>query len=712
MDRKEQSPGELVGLTGKQKGKKFPLKFPLTRIGRDDSADLRLSMDDIAALHALVILSAEGPCVQGWEGASVFVNNEKVAQKVLRDKDILRVGPFQFQLRWHGEPKESLRIQAASVIANQVEATEKERQFRLHDENDSPEERAEPKQLDLEALHRQLNEARAHFRREKAESEAHIEEQFRDLTEAFDETEVREREAEAERSRLLNLRSRFIKRWKRHWASERKKLERLQEVVQTDFARSLADKAILATAQSEVLLRGQAQEQALSERENQIEVEHAAWEVLKREEQRQLDQKETSLQERAKHLDKQERQWRGEAKRLERQITKLRVESAGLESRIQNQRPIIDQLEKRRGPAVLAAISTREEISLSKFTTEIPEGGIYVKAPLKPEALELFKRREQLDRLAQGLADQQMVLVEQLDRLAMAKEFWRAEEKRLIGELEMLTKEMQIQEGELGQHEDQLQDREQQLADREEHIRQLRIQLETTQTRLTLQESSWSSDRERKRSELSQSLRQSERTQRTFDELTQRWQAEREQEKFHLQQEHQRIHVLRDQWIPVIQSEDQLKRWLSDREMLLAQEQLILEQARQSLLEKSENRHLAERKLERYRRHVRAAFRKEEANIEQQRNRIEAESESLRELFVAMTIRVQDTKQREAEVNARLAEVEKQQAALDLLQAEQFDQREIWMNEQATSRREIETLRQELTKWTVMSEPLQQRLAG
>ena len=146
--------------------------------------------------------------------------------------------------------------------------------------------------------------------------------------------------------------------------------------------------------------------------------------------------------------------------------------------------------------------------------------------------------------------------------------------------------------------------------------------------------------------------------------------------------------------------------------MLLAQEQLILEQARQSLLEKSENRHLAERKLERYRRHVRAAFRKEEANMEQQRNRIEAESESLRELFVALTLRVQDTKQREAEVNARLAEVEKQQAALDLLQAEQFDQREIWVNEQTTSRREIETLRQELTKWTVMGEPLQQRLAG
>src|SRR6266446_4400386 len=129
---------EVVILDGRQPGARRPLHSPLTIIGRAEHCDIRLNAEGVEPVHCALVMTPIGPLLRGLQKPGVtYVNDEPTATCHLRTDDVVKVGPFQFQVLWSATPaplqakealreKEALRIQAAAVVAQQSSLTEEE----------------------------------------------------------------------------------------------------------------------------------------------------------------------------------------------------------------------------------------------------------------------------------------------------------------------------------------------------------------------------------------------------------------------------------------------------------------------------------------------------------------------------------------------------------------------------------------------------------
>jgi pSer/pThr/pTyr-binding forkhead associated (FHA) protein len=675
---------ELIGLTGRQKGKRYALDKTLIKIGRDESCDLRILVDAIQPIHALLICTGEGAVLSAWEGSEVFVNGNRIEHEQLRDKSILRIGPFQFQLRLHTISPSTLKIR------HDDEQDVAPPPLPAESSSDSVEER----RVQLEALHRQLRESRANFREEQRRKETEIEQQFQDLSEAFDEADRREQRAEHERERLLRLRTRMIQRWKRHWTAQRKKIEKQTETLQNDLSKLIAQQAVFESQRDETLLSLQDREERFHFREQQFEVEQAAWEVLKTEQQRQLDLQRFELEDRIERFERDKGIFRIEQKRLDRKTRHLRHEADGLEVRVKNLRKVLEELEARK--ASLGTIEP-ELPAILKLSNELPPGAIYIKSPPKPEEVLHEQRRQKLDALARTVADQQAVLVEQLDRMSIAKEFWRAEEKRVVEELERFTNELRHQDEALIQREDELDRRERRLIQEQESLLQMRHHLESSRTRLLLDESQFKGEQSRKRAEIHQAQRHAERMQQTYESLCHRWLTSRSDEEDRRQAAQKKLQELRERWLNDLAASQGERRKLEDRERQLAQQEMILELTRQSLAEKSDAK-LFEKRIERFRRHVVSTFRRSEEKLLQQRETLETESASMREVFAVVSERLRTTNQREEMVRQQELRLLSDQTEHQLQVESTSDLTRRLQVEHESLTEEVQKLREELSR--------------
>src|SRR5262249_7557127 len=123
--------GELVVQGGRLTGTRRPLRVPLTLLGRAPGCDVRLNVEGVDPLHCAVVHGADGVLVRDLDSRQgTFVNGERVSCGLLRDGDLLALGPFQFRVCLPAAPavgasdpreptraaaeKEALRVQAAA----------------------------------------------------------------------------------------------------------------------------------------------------------------------------------------------------------------------------------------------------------------------------------------------------------------------------------------------------------------------------------------------------------------------------------------------------------------------------------------------------------------------------------------------------------------------------------------------------------------------
>src|SRR5947209_6107387 len=130
--------GELVVQNGRLSGARRPLNVGLTMIGRAEGCDVRLNVEGVSPLHCVLVHTPAGLLVRDLTSESgTLLNGDPVGLSVLRDADLLAVGPFRFRLRLPstGAPpliadlqaeQDALRIQAAAVAAQQAGLTEEE----------------------------------------------------------------------------------------------------------------------------------------------------------------------------------------------------------------------------------------------------------------------------------------------------------------------------------------------------------------------------------------------------------------------------------------------------------------------------------------------------------------------------------------------------------------------------------------------------------
>src|SRR5438477_9488337 len=97
--------GELIVQNGRQAGASRSLHTPLTLIGRASGCDVRLNVDSVHPLHCALLPGPAGLVLRDLDSLTgTFVNDQRVASCLLRDGDVLGVGPFKLLVRWHGQP--------------------------------------------------------------------------------------------------------------------------------------------------------------------------------------------------------------------------------------------------------------------------------------------------------------------------------------------------------------------------------------------------------------------------------------------------------------------------------------------------------------------------------------------------------------------------------------------------------------------------------
>ena len=92
--------GELVAQNGRLAGSRRPLEAALTFVGNAAACDVRLTGDGVHPLHCLLARGPDGMLLRDLESeGGTFVNGERVSARLLRDGDLLGVGPYQFRVR-------------------------------------------------------------------------------------------------------------------------------------------------------------------------------------------------------------------------------------------------------------------------------------------------------------------------------------------------------------------------------------------------------------------------------------------------------------------------------------------------------------------------------------------------------------------------------------------------------------------------------------
>lgn len=93
------SPWVLVALSGKGERFAFPLSRGRITLGRDQVCDIVISGSLLSGQHCCIMVTESELKIIDLESANgTFVNEKRVMEKVLADKDVIRLDTYQFQL--------------------------------------------------------------------------------------------------------------------------------------------------------------------------------------------------------------------------------------------------------------------------------------------------------------------------------------------------------------------------------------------------------------------------------------------------------------------------------------------------------------------------------------------------------------------------------------------------------------------------------------
>src|SRR3954447_16546836 len=198
-DHAAPGPRGLVVQAGRGAGACLPLRSPVTLLGRAAGCDVRADAQQVRPLHCLLAPGPDGVTVRALHADGVAVNGRPTSTAVLRDGDVLAVGPCQYRLRWPAPAADAdphhhaPRIQAAAVVAQQAALVEQELRLRdreaaLARQEEQLAGRLEDQRRQLLELQDQITEARSALRQKRAAHAALAEQQARELAQAREET--------------------------------------------------------------------------------------------------------------------------------------------------------------------------------------------------------------------------------------------------------------------------------------------------------------------------------------------------------------------------------------------------------------------------------------------------------------------------------------------------------------------------------------------
>lgn len=200
--------GELVVRNGPDRGINRVLLVPITLVGSSESADLRILEPLVRSVHCIITVTADGPHLRSI-GGTTTVNDTLTTQRLLRHGDVISVGPVELEVHW-------------SLIITRVDVPLAE----AVDDHELPTQRPSRAWSIIKARGRLFQE------RQRLIAETNRERQS--IEDLRQENAHLRSQTKAELDRLRALRKRFIKRWKRHWSTERERLATAMTTLQSD----------------------------------------------------------------------------------------------------------------------------------------------------------------------------------------------------------------------------------------------------------------------------------------------------------------------------------------------------------------------------------------------------------------------------------------------------------------------------------------------
>jgi hypothetical protein len=702
------APGELVVQNGRLSGARRPLSMPMTLIGRSSGCDIRLNVEGVSGLHCAIFDDPLGPILRDLDSESgTQVNGRPIVMHRLDNGDVIDVGPFQFSFSSTSPPataeianstavfereRDALRIQAAAVAAQQAALVEEEgrllqRSLALERQETQLAGHLEERQSQLDELDQQLRRQRADFEQERSGALQSIQEQQADLEQTRAEVDQEHLKAKKERQRLVELRRRLKKRWKRHWQQKETLLKnrdhellRSQQKLENDRARVTA---FSERINSELEL-GRLQ---LREEWQHLGLAQQRWEdTLNQqcdEHQRQmqeLERRSALVAEEVRLLAEREQTWGQHHARLAR-------ESEGLEARIQNQRSRLEKLESE---------ANKHEARLNGR----PVGEPLVAPP--PTAAEPAVAVDvwpvDLREIAEKLSDQRRHLAEQWQRLLEVQDRWEQDRTAALAEMEAMAARLAERDGELRAAAGVIDAARDEGLRRQEELAQRRHSLEGWQSRLAVQEADWQTRRELLLADLESRERLLAVRGQHLEEVHRRRNARRRDEIAALKSAQASCDEARRQYSSLYQECEQLREALERQERKLSSRELALERYRQETVSQSGDSARADSRLHRLARRESARLESEAADLDELRNRLRQERERLDDESERLRQVEEDLQERYGEWLARIAEMESRSAAAE--EEEERRRQEVRRLRviEALNERELRRLRDEIER--------------
>ncbi len=316
--------------------------------------------------------------------------------------------------------------------------------------------------------------------------------------------------AARDRERARKLAVRYARRVRQKWAAVRAELaprraeldeargQLRAETVRLDQTRTAHFAQVLEEKE-----RLRAEWDALDAQRKRL---HAEW----TEAQDTVGRQETAVAAREKELAGREKELARGRDELAVRAAALGSESAGLDARVENARAVVAELEAQRdrlraellaaGPqeppeppgTVKFALERKADQELTTFAAELDAEA----ARLGAEKAALAGLRKRLDQEAAEAADRRRVLAEQFVMLARARGEWQGVERAALGELEDLTKALRQKELEHAARGEWLVRSDARRREEGYELWQLRLRLESWQSKLVTVERRWHAERE------------------------------------------------------------------------------------------------------------------------------------------------------------------------------------------------------------------------
>jgi pSer/pThr/pTyr-binding forkhead associated (FHA) protein len=686
-------PAELIVRNGRLQGSARPLAGPLTLIGRAPGCDLRLNVQGVRPLHCGLVQGPLGVHVRDLQGSGgTLVNGVAASDALLKNGDILTVGPFQFELRMAEtqalavsegaarvtQEREALRIQAAAVVAQQAALGEEE--ARLQQKRSALEQQEaqlaahlEEKRGRLIELRDQAREAYSQLRNERTTFESEFGERQRELAALRREAEDTRSQARSDRQRLLHLHRRMKQRWHRHWSAERaamhqrheKLAQRLRELDRA-FDRLRQEKAALQQArlafngEVEIGRRHlQAAWDKLHEQERTAEDRQAQALGDLADQQGALDEREAILADAERDLIAEQQRWQEARLEVEKEVESLDGRVRNYRRKIFDLQEEVNQLQKQRAElkkedANSPTVAQAAEPAAAPLAMPVAAiAALPVAAPAT--------RLPALEKLAGELADQRLHLIEQGERLVRAQHAWHKHRDAVANDLEAIGRRLHEREQAIQGREQALENDELRLRQQQREAVHLQHFLEGWQTRMTARESAWEGERDRLVADLRSREALAAQRLAAVDQLHQRWTRRRHREVEWLRGERATGERLRREWVALRDDCHRRKTALEKEQRALAERALAMEQYQQEVLGQSGDAPAAGRRLEKLRRRWSALSAAAEKSVAEQRQALEAEAARLDALHERLQKHAAKIANQEGELSRRMADFDQGQ---------------------------------------------------